>query len=159
MTTKVTADSLRDNGTPTFDSSDGCTVASLTDSGVKWENMKATEANRYATLANAYREAGVVYIGEGTEDGITKGLKGESPDQNNGTGNKISGSKNMTIDQIVRHTEGYDDTMRQYVANSSGQLLGQIIAADIPINKGEALDSWQEYIKAVRYLNENLICT
>jgi len=150
--TKTTGDNIRENGSPIY-GPDGCTVISLDDTGLKYAQIIASEANSYATFAKTYREAGIVAIGTGL-DGVRKATGGEGTNQSNNSTGGSAGLLNTNIMQTLRHTDAYDDTMRQYVSNSSGQLLGQLIASDTPIDTGEACISWGQYNEAISYLNQ-----
>jgi len=130
------AGSIRNNGkVELYDKNDPCKPISLRDEGLKWAQTNQVESDTYRILADTFRKSGVVQIG--IENGMTKGIDGD----------KDGHTYSQT--QIARRQYvGFEDSKRTHAANSSSQTIGQLIAAEAPLDDKIV----KNYNKAMDYL-------
>lgn len=138
---KVTSDIIRENGTPTMYDSDGCTILSLEDKGLKWHQTRQAEADAYSRYADAYRKSGVVEIAVDPQDGTKKGL----------TGNTEIGPAGYTFQQQInaeRLRISYEDSKLNHAANSSATMIGTMLSAEIAPNADD-VQLWRDAVKGL----------
>ena len=113
------------------------------DRGSKYEAIKMAQANVYNGYATAYRQNGLVSIVVDDRGYVTTGTMGDN-----------NGINYWQAKVAERQEQGFDDNMRQHVANSSATMVSMILSAEDPSlseQVQEVLDKWSA---AVNYLNE-----
>ena len=111
--------------------------------GSKYEAIKMAQANVYNGYATAYRQNGLVSIVVDDRGYVTTGTMGDD-----------NGINYWQAKVAERQEQGFDDNMRQHVANSSATLVSMLLSAEDPSLSTQAqvvLDKWSA---AVNYLNE-----
>ena len=129
--TEISARSIRDNGRPATFDADGCTVLTLQDEGLKYEQALQVEASKYQIFADAFRKSGVVQIGTDINDGVLKGLSGDD-----------DGYTWQQIQNAERQRIAYEDSKLNHAANSSAAMIGQMLTAEIAPNEAD-VDRWR----------------
>ena len=129
--TKVSGDSIRANGYVTSTEVDGCTVKTLDNTGLLYNQTKQVKGATYQVFADAYRKSGNVLIGVDTNDSVLKGLSG---DQN--------GYTNQQQQNAERQRIAYEDSKVNHAANSSASMIGQMLSAEIAPNELD-VDRWR----------------
>lgn len=138
--TATIASSIRKNGrVATSDPTNPCMPLTLADEGSEYAQMKALEAQNYATLADAYRKSGVVAIGT-TADGVKKGITGDE-----------AGYTNAQDKFARRQIISFEDSKRSHAANAVSQMIGQLLAQET-VPSTEYVTQWNT---AIAYLNTN----
>ena len=137
--TATVAQSIRENGTVATYAADGCTPLALNNNGVKYAQMKAQEANMYATLSDAFRKSGVVTIGTDA-DGVWKGTAGSTT---------YKGYTDAQEKFARRQILSFEDSKRNHAANAVSTLIGQLLASDI-VPAANYVTQWDS---ALAYLN------
>jgi hypothetical protein len=137
--TATVAQSIRENGTVATYAADGCTPLALNNNGVKYAQMKAQEANMYATLSDAFRKSGVVTIGTDA-DGVWKGTAGSAT---------YKGYTDAQEKFARRQILSFEDSKRNHAANAVSTLIGQLLASDI-VPAENYVTQWDA---ALAYLN------
>ena len=135
--TATIASSIRENGTVATYAADGCTPTALGNNGTKYAQMRAQEANMYATLSDAFRKSGVVQIGTDT-DGVIKAMSGDA-----------AGYTNAQDKFARRQILSFEDSKRNHAANAVSTLIGQLLASDI-VPAANYVTQWDT---ALAYLN------
>jgi len=103
--------------------------------------IKSTEATIYSTLAESYRKSGKVVISTDT-DNVLKGTSGD-----------LAGYTYKQDKFIDRQIISFEDSKRNHAANSSAQLIGQLLSAEIPIEETDtAFLLWKS---SMEYLNQD----
>ena len=118
-------------------------VTAVSDKGAKWEQEQQTKMSVYATLAKSYRESGFITW---TVDGTTNKINAIT-DAAPSTPGLTKAQEKVAIRQEI----GFDDNMRQHVANSSANMVSLLVSTDNADLSTPALASWTS---AVDYLNE-----
>jgi len=134
--TATLASSIRKNGKVTNYKEDGCTPLELANEGSEYAQMKAIEAQKYATLADTYRKSGVVSIAT-TSDGIDKGVDGD-----------LKGYTNAQEGFARRQIKSFEDSKRNHAANAASQMIGQLLSAEVAPDPEHV----QKWVKAMDYL-------
>ena len=119
--TATIASSIRENGTVTTYAADGCTPTALGNNGTKYAQMRAQEANMYATLSDAFRKSGVVTIGTDA-DGVWKGTAGSTT---------YKGYTDAQEKFARRQIVSFEDSKRNHALNALSSLIGGIMAHDL----------------------------
>ncbi len=134
--TATIAGSIRENGKVlSYDDTNKCIPKALVDEGLKYEQTLQVDASRYQILADAYRKSGIVQIG--TESGTTKGIDGDR-------------EGHTYAQSAVAHRQvlSFEDSKRNHAVNASSQTIGQMIAAEAPLDDQIV----QNYNKGMEYL-------
>ena len=130
------ASSIRNNGrVDLYDKDDECKPIKLKDEGLRYEQTEQVEASTYQILADAYRKSGVVKIG--IENGMTKGIDGDR-----------DGYTHAQTMVAERQYVGFEDSKRNHAVNASSQTIGQLIAAEAPLDDRIV----KNYNKGMEYL-------
>ena len=129
--TKVSGDSIRANGYVTSTEEDGCTVKTLDDTGLLYNQTKQVKGATYQVFADAYRKSGNVLIGVDTNDSVLKGLSGD-----------LNGYTNQQQQNAERQRIAYEDSKVNHAANSSASMIGQMLSAEIAPNELD-VDRWR----------------
>lgn len=138
--TATLASSIRKNGrVATSDINNPCVPLTLMDEGTEYVQSKAIDAQKYSTLADAYRKSGVVDIAT-TLDGMTKGTAGDN-----------MGYTDAQEEFARRQVKSFEDSKRNHAANAISQMIGQILSTDT-VPAPEYIAQWNT---AVGYLNTN----
>ena len=134
--TATIAGSIRENGkVRTYRDGSTCAPASLYDEGLKYEQTLQVEGSTYQILADAYRKSGIVQIG--VENGTTKGIAADR-----------EGHTQAQTDVAHRQILSFEDSKRNHAVNASSQTIGQMIAAEAPLDDQIV----QNYNKGMEYL-------
>ena len=116
------ASSIRDNGrVDAYDQNDPCKPIMLKEEGLKYAQTDQVNASTYQILADAYRKSGVVQIG--VENGTRKGLGGDN-----------AGHTFAQTMVANRQVTSFEDSKRNHAVNASSQTIGQLIAAEAPLD-------------------------
>lgn len=111
--------------------------------GSKYEAIKMAQANVYNGYATSFRQNGFVNIVVDDKGYVTAGTTGDA-----------TGLSYWQAKVAERNEEGFDDNMRQHVANSSATLVSMLLSSEDATLSAQAqvvLDKWST---AVNYLNE-----
>lgn len=112
------------------------------DYGKKAEELKAAKASIKTAWANYYRQFGNVTYSTDSEGNLTSGISGTT-----------DGLTYWQTKVAERQETGFDDNMRQHIANSSASMISMLLSTDSSgINYTPYLDKWTE---AIDYLNGN----
>jgi len=139
-TMSTVSGSFRENGKPIGYEADGCTPTGLDETGVKWHQSRQAEADAYSRYADAYRQSGVVLIGNDMQDGVKKGLSGDADGQ---TYFKQKNTERLIV--------SYEDSKRNNAANSSATMIASMLSSEIAPNE----DDVQRWRDAIDFLNES----
>ena len=131
--------SMRDNGRVLTYGSNGYTPLSLRDEGTKFSQINAVNAQKYSTLADAYRKSGVVTLAT-TADGEVKGTSGDS-----------AGYTKAQESFALRQVKSFEDSKRNHSANAMSQMIGQMLSAEVAPADAD-ITRWRT---AIDYLNTN----
>jgi len=113
----------------------------MNDYGTKVEGLKAARANRYLSYAKSFRQDGLVTLAVDADGKLTSA---------NGTDEGQSYWQNLVTQ---RQYKGFDDNMRQHVANSSASMMSMLLSTETSgIDYDPYLGQWN---KALEYLNTN----
>ena len=134
------AGSIRDNGTVLTYDAGGCKPTALYAEGTKHAQELLLASQKYTTLADTYRKSGVVTIGT-TVDGVEKGTTGD-----------LAGYTDAQEKFARRQILSFEDSKRSHAANAISQMMGQLLAAEIPILGTTYETNWNT---ALNYLNTN----
>ncbi len=138
--TATLATSIRKNGRVATSSTDNpCIPLTLENEGSEYTQMKMLDAQKYSTLADAYRKSGIVQIGTDT-DGMSKGTSGNE-----------SGYTNAQDKYARRQILSFEDSKRSHAANAVSGMIGQLLASEVV----PAETYVQQWNTAVGYLNTN----
>jgi hypothetical protein len=138
--TATLATSIRKNGrVATYDANNPCVPLTLMDEGTEVAQAKAIEAQKYSTLADAYRKSGVVDIAT-TADGVIKGVTGDN-----------MGYTDAQEEFARRQVKSFEDSKRNHAANAISQMIGQILSAEATPDP-KYVTQWDN---AISYLNTN----
>lgn len=114
--------------------------------GIKVETIKQAQANTYGAYAGAFRSHGYVDL-DVQNDGSLGALT---------VGSTAQGKEGLTYWQTrvaERQEQGFDDNMRQHVANSSATMISMLLSTEASgINYEPYLNDWTI---AINYLNES----
>lgn len=117
-------------------------AATIRQDALNAAQVEQVEAQRYAQLAEAFRKSGKVNVGTDT-DGVIKGLSGD-----------VSGHTNKQVELLDRQIVSFEDSKRNHCANSAASLFGQMLSAEVPIDK--ATDpAYQAWLSSIQYLAQN----
>lgn len=109
--------------------------------GTKYEAIRQAKANVYNTYASSYRGNGYVTVNlnaDGTLAGTTTG--------------DANGLTTAQTAVAVRQEVGFDDNMRQHVANSSASMMSMLLSTEASgIDYAPYLAKWST---SIDYLNE-----
>lgn len=135
---KTVADMIREDGRVATRDADGV-ITALTAEGFKFSQIEKTVADTYAVMAETYRKNGIVEIGVGVTDGITKGISGD-----------FNGNNYWQMKVTERQEKGFNDNMRQHAANSASQMISFQLSGDAAdAIQAEDVQRWRN---AVDYL-------
>lgn len=138
--TATVAGSIRDNGrVATYNVDNPCIPLTLEDEGMKYDQGAVYKAQTYTGLADAYRKSGIVTIST-TTDGVTKGTAGDA-----------LGYTNAQEAYARRQIKSFEDSKRNHAANSSSQMIGQMLSAEV----APATEDVARWRTALDYLNTN----
>lgn len=142
---KVQGELVRDYGVNAYNlaiATDIIPQAQYTNTGNKYEAERQAKANVYNTYASSYRGNGYVNVTTNI-DGSLSGLT-------------TADGEGLTTAQIgvaIRQKEGFDDNMRQHVANSSATMMSMLLSTEASgIDYIPYLDKWSQ---SIDYLNVN----
>lgn len=140
QTESTLATSIRENGKVLSYDSTGCKPESLENSGLKYEQTKQIGASTYQIFADSFRKSGVVKIGIDPEDTKVKGMSGDD-----------AGHTNEQTKFTNRQTKSFEDSKRNHSANSSAQMIGQLLSSEeFSTSNAEDVVRWRT---AIDYLN------
>ena len=111
--------------------------------GIKVETIKMSQANVYNGYATAYRQNGVVLP---VIDASTGWLT-------NATTSDSTGLSYWQTKVSERQEKGFDDNMRQHVANSSATMVSMLLSSEEAALVDDASTALTKWITAVDYLN------
>jgi len=135
-TVATIAGSIRDNGKVlTYEDDNKCIPTSLYDEGLKYEQALQVNGSTYQILADAFRKSGIVQLG--FESGTRKGIDGDR-----------EGHTNAQTSVANRQVVSFEDSKRNHAVNASSQTIGQMIAAEAPLDDQIV----QNYNKGMEYL-------
>lgn len=118
--TATLATSIRKNGrVATSDVNNPCVPLTLMNEGTELAQAKAIDAQKYATLADAFRKSGVVTIGT-TADGVEKGTTGDN-----------AGYTDAQEEFARRQVLSFEDSKRNHAVNAMSQMIGQMLSAEV----------------------------
>ena len=138
--TATLATSIRKNGrVAASDVNNPYIPLALQDEGSEFIQMQAIEAQKYSTLADAYRKSGVVNIAT-TADGETKGVAGDN-----------MGYTDAQEEFARRQVKSFEDSKRNHAANAMSQMIGQMLSAEVAPEAAD-ITRWRN---AIDYLNTN----
>ena len=118
-------------------------ASNFDEAGTKYESIKMAQANVYNGYATAYRQNGLVSIVTDTKGYVTTGTTADT-----------TGINYWQAKVAERQEMGFDDNMRQHVANSSATMVSMLLSsedASLSTQAQTVLDKWST---AVNYLNE-----
>lgn len=118
-------------------------ASNFDEAGTKYESIKMAQANVYNGYATAYRQNGLVSIVTDTKGYVTTGTTADT-----------TGVNYWQAKVAERQEMGFDDNMRQHVANSSATMVSMLLSsedASLSTQAQTVLDKWST---AVNYLNE-----
>lgn len=113
---------------------------------IRQDNLIASQielqkADIVSKLSDNYRKSGVVNIGLDA-DGQLKGLSGDE-----------NGYTYQQDEFIQRQVISFEDSKRSHAANSSAQLIGQLLSAEVPITETDT--AFIQWNNAMTYLNSD----
>lgn len=111
--------------------------------GSKYEAIKMAQANVYNGYATAYRQNGLVEIVTDSKGYVTTGTTGDT-----------TGINYWQAKVAERQEEGFDDNMRQHVANSTATMVSMLLSSEDASLSTEAQTVLDKWSVAVNYLNE-----
>lgn len=117
--TATISTNIRKNGRVATYGTDGCTPLTLMDEGTEIVQAQAIEAQKYSTLADAYRKSGIVDIAT-TVDGVEKGVAGNE-----------AGYTDAQEDFARRQITSFEDSKRNHAVNAMSQMIGQMLSAEV----------------------------
>jgi len=116
-------------------------VGEYHDEGIKYETIRQAQANTYGAYAGAFRTHGYVDLNLNPDGTLAATTVGDTT--------------NLTYWQTKvaeRQFVGFDDNMRQHVANSSATMISMLLSTEASgIDYGKYLDGW---MGAIEYLIE-----
>ena len=118
-------------------------ASNFDEAGTKYESIKMAQANVYNGYATAYRQNGLVSIVTDNKGYVTTGTTADT-----------IGINYWQAKVAERQEQGFDDNMRQHVANSSATMVSMLLSsedASLSTQAQTVLDKWST---AVNYLNE-----
>lgn len=118
-------------------------ASNFDDRGSKYEAIKMAQANVYNGYATAYRQNGLVSIVVDDRGYVTTGTSADT-----------TGINYWQAKVAERQEEGFDDNMRQHVANSSATLVSMLLSAEDSSLSTQAQTVLNKWSTAVNYLNE-----
>jgi len=108
--------------------------------GTKHESIRLAQANVYNGYAAAYRQNGYVAVNLDTDGMIDTGTTGDT-----------DGLVYWQTRVAERNEQGFDDNMRQHVANSSATMISMLLSTEASgIDYAPYLANWSN---AITYLN------
>ena len=144
---KIQAELVRDFGVTTYNVAAGTEVvpeANFAAFGTKHEDVRLRQANVYNTYSSAYRSNGILTPSFDADGMLTIASAADA----NG----------LTIAQTnvaIRQEQGFDDNMRQHVANSSASMMSMLLSTEASgIDYAPYLAKWST---AIDYLNETVV--
>lgn len=140
---KTQGDLLRDYGIDTSTINTSIVMVPnnvVSETGTKVENTKMVQASRYNTYASSYRSNGYVSIPLNPDGTLASGVTGDT-----------NGLVTAQTGVAIRQEQGFDDNMRQHVANSSASMISLLLSTEAAnIDYTPYLDSW---LNSTKYLN------
>lgn len=103
--------------------------------------VEQIEAQKYAQLAESYRKSGKIIIGADT-DGEIKGLSGDS-----------FGHTYEQTQLLNRQIQSFTDSLRNHCVNGGASLFGQMLSAEVPINK-DTDPAYLAWLSSLQYLSQ-----
>lgn len=114
------------------------------DYGTKHESIRLAQGNVYNTYANAFRQSGEVSLAYKTNGDLDAATAGDT-----------TGLTYWQTQVAERQYQGFDDNMRQHVANSSASMISMLLSTEAAdIDYDPYLVGWKT---AIEYLNESTI--
>ena len=109
-------------------------------SGLKYEAERQARANVYNTYAGSYRANGYVEVPTNADGSLSQFASGDS-----------AGLLNAQTNVAIRQEVGFDDNMRQHVANSSATMMSMLLSTEASgIDYAPYLAKWSA---SIDYLN------
>lgn len=110
--------------------------------GTKVESIKMAQANVYNGYATAFRNNGLVTLVTNSNGELVTGTVGDT-----------NGLNYWQSKVAERNEKGFDDNMRQHVANSSATLVNMLLASEEPALVDDASAALVKWGTAVDWLN------
>ena len=112
--------------------------------GIKVETIKMSQANVYNGYATAYRQNGVVLPSiDSTTGWLTNQTTGDT-----------TGLSYWQTQVAERQKKGFDDNMRQHIANSSATMVSMLLSSEEAALVDDASAALAKWTTAVNYLNQ-----
>ena len=112
--------------------------------GIKVETIKMSQANVYNGYATAYRQNGVVLPSiDSTTGWLTNQTTGDT-----------TGLSYWQTQVAERQKKGFDDNMRQHIANSSATMVSMLLSSEEAALVDDASAALTKWTTAVNYLNQ-----
>ena len=112
--------------------------------GTKVETIKMSQANVYNGYATAYRQNGIVLpIIDPTTGWLTNKTTGDA-----------TGLSYWQTRVAERQKKGFDDNMRQHIANSSATMVSMLLSSEEAALVDDASAALAKWTTAVNYLNQ-----
>jgi len=108
--------------------------------GTKYESIRQAQAGTYNTYAGSYRANGYVSLPLNADGTLASGVAGDS-----------EGLVHAQTNVAIRQERGFDDNMRQHVANSSSSMISLLLSTEASgIDYTPYLAQWTD---SIEYLN------
>ena len=117
-------------------------ASNFDEAGTKYESIKMAQANVYNGYATAYRQNGLVSIVTDTKGYVTTGTTADT-----------TGINYWQAKVAERNEQGFDDNMRQHVANSSATMVSMLLSSEDASLSTEAQTVLDKWSCSVNYLN------
>jgi len=141
---KIQGELVRDFGVNAFNlavTDDIIPQIQYNSSGTKYEAERQARANVYNTYASSYRGNGYVAVNLNADGTLANTTTGD-----------VNGLTTAQTAVAVRQEIGFDDNMRQHVANSSASMMSMLLSTEASgIDYAPYLAKWST---SIDYLNE-----
>lgn len=141
---KAQGELVRDYGVNAFNlatTTDVIPEAQYNNNGLKYEANRLAKANTYNTYASSYRGNGYVTVNLNADGSLANTVTGDT-----------NGLVTAQTAVAVRQEVGFDDNMRQHVANSSASMMSMLLSTEASgIDYAPYLAKWST---SIDYLNE-----
>lgn len=112
--------------------------------GTKVETIKMSQANVYNGYATAYRQNGIVLpVIDASTGWLTNATTGDA-----------TGLSYWQTQVAERQKKGFDDNMRQHIANSSATMVSMLLSSEEAALVDDASAALAKWTTAVNYLNQ-----
>ena len=119
-------------------------TGAYTSYGTKVETIKMSQANVYNGYATAYRQNGIVLPSiDSTTGWLTSQTTGDT-----------TGLSYWQTQVAERQKKGFDDNMRQHIANSSATMVSMLLSSEEAALVDDASAALAKWTTAVNYLNQ-----